>query len=152
MLLFGSSLHPKYSFVFRSSTSYKKCIFFLLFLRQQMRLRALILFIPLAAFLTETVSFPMHITTRCKTTVCMKMSEVNCPHKEKASDKKPEKCNESQACSICPVCSIFIFQSQYYLSIHKDIQPQNYQQLNRGYISSYTSEIWKPPNNYLLFV
>lgn len=116
-----------------------------------MRLRALILFIPFVVFLTETVSFPLHINTRCKTVVCMKMSAMNCPQK-KEPGKSPGKCNDSAPCSICPVCSIFVFQFQYTLSIHNNPQPRNYQLLDAERISSYASEIWKPPNNYLLHV
>jgi len=44
---------------------------------------------------------------------------------------------------------IFIFQQQYLLLIHKEVPQKNYQLLDTGDISSYTSDIWKPPNNYL---
>ena len=127
--------------------------FFLLFLRSRMRARALILIFPFAVFLTETVTFPMQINTRCKQMSCIKtIGEMNCPRKKGNCEKPAGKCDNSSACSICPVCSIFVFQPQYSLSVLKDFTKKNYQLLNAGYIFSYTSDIWKPPNNYLLNV
>ena len=124
--------------------------FFLLFLRSRMKIRALILIFPFAVFLTETASFPLQIGSRCKQISCMKtMSEMNCPHKKGKCEKPVGKCNNSSGCSICPVCGIFVFQPQYSWSLNKDIPKKNYQLLNTVYISSYTSDIWKPPNDYL---
>ena len=127
-----------------------KLPFFLLFLRSGMRVKALILIFPFAVFLTETVSFPLQISSKCKQMSCIKtMSEMNCPHQKDNCKKPAGKCNNSSACSICPVCCIFVFQPQYSLSLNKDIPKKNYQLLNTGCISSYASDIWKPPNNYL---
>ncbi|MFI5185651.1 MAG: hypothetical protein ACHQF0_02940 [Chitinophagales bacterium] len=130
-----------------------KFSFFLLFLRSVMRVKALILLIPFTVFLTETVSFPMQINTRCKTMSCMKMmGNMNCPHKKGDCEKPAGKCNNSSACSICPVCSIFVLQSQYSLSAYKDFLKKKYQLLNAGHVSYFSSDIWKPPNNYLPYV
>jgi hypothetical protein len=108
------------------------------------------LIFPLAVFLTETVSFPLQISSRCKQMSCMKTTrEMNCPHKRGKCEKPSGKGNNSSACSICPVCCIFVFQPQYSWSLDKGIPKKNYQLLNPGYISSYASDIWKPPNDYL---
>ena len=142
--------HDQHTFCITTYTFSITFPFFLLFLRSRMRTKALILIFPFAVFLTETVSFPMQINSRCKQMSCMKtMSEMNCPHKKGNCEKPAGKCNNSSACSICPVCCIFVFQPQYSWSLHKGIPKKKYHLANTGYISSYASDIWKPPNNYL---
>ena len=115
-----------------------------------MRTKAFILLFPLSVFLTETITFPTQINARCKQMSCVRMMDkVNCPHK-KGCHKPAGKCDNSALCSICPVCSIFVFQPQYSWSLHKDVLKRAYQLPDAGYIFSYSSDIWKPPNGYSL--
>ena len=115
-----------------------------------MRRSALILLFPFAVFFTETVVFPMEINTRCKKVISKKMTEgISCPHKKGKCENPGGKCNTSSSCSVCPACSIFVFQPPYSPAIEKII-PREYRVRNWTLVSFYSSEIWKPPDNYLL--
>ena len=135
----------------RPSHSYKIPFLFITF-KIAMRRRALILLFPFTLFFTETVVFPMEINTRCKKISSTRMmKDMNCPHKKGKCEKPDGTCNNSSPCSVCPVCSIFSFQPLYSLTVQKNIPKKKYQLLNSALISFYSSDIWKPPNNYLLY-
>ena len=116
-----------------------------------MRTRALILFFPFALFIAETVSFPTHANTDCKKMTCSKMmKQMSCSHKKDNSEKPSNKCNNTAACSICPVCSIFVFQPQHTWFIKYTLLKNNYPLSNGGSLSSYISKVWKPPNKLFI--
>ena len=117
-----------------------------------MRRSALILLFPFTLFFTETVIFPTEINTRCKKISSAKMmKDMNCPRKKGKCEKPDGTCNNSSQCSICPVCSIFSFQPLYSLTVQKVIPKKNYRLMNSAIISFLSSDIWKPPKNYLLY-
>ncbi len=126
-----------------------------------MKANAIILLLPLALFIIETISFPLHANSLCKKMTCMKMSTaMKCPHQKDNSKKDTGKsdpadsgnCSNNTECSLCPVCSIFVFQPQYELQLKYELLQCRYPSLHKDYVSSYTSEVWKPPNNYLFFL
>jgi hypothetical protein len=123
-----------------------------------MKARALILFFPFAVFLIETVSFPSQVNNICKKVVnpcekmsCMQMKKpMNCQDKKSDNEKPSGRCNNNPDCTFCPVCYTFTFQPQYQWSPKFFSFKKNYRLVNTGYVSSYISLIWKPPDSYLL--
>ena len=119
-----------------------------------MRTQAIILIFPFAVFLTETVSFVPAMKDECaivaakKSNCCMKTKKPDQCHNKKATDKKTSdnKCNNNPDCTTCPVCYTFIFQPQYKWAAEQFYFKKNYELLNASYISSYTPNVWKPPN------
>lgn len=109
-----------------------------------MRAKALILFIPFTLFFAEMLSFPTQVNAGCKKMSCMKMCQTKCSHK-KDDCEKPDKCNNKAACTICPLCSIFTFQSTYF-PFQNSFYKTTYPLLNKDDLSTFTSEVWKPPN------
>ena len=78
---------------------------------------------------------------------CMKMMEkMSCSHKKDNSKKPDGKCENTSNCTVCPVCSMFVFQSQFDWHTKKIFFKKDFPLLNIGNISSYSSAIWKPPN------
>jgi hypothetical protein len=118
-----------------------------------MKVRALILLFPFVLFLGETVSFPLEANSSCwKKMSCMKMMKpAKCPGNKAHNQKPSGKCNNSPDCSICPVCSTFTFQPQYEWLPKYSPFKKNYRLVNTGYLSSYVSPVWKPPNSYFLY-
>jgi len=138
-----------------------------------MRIKALILFFPFAVFLAETASFIPAMKDACailsakktacakekKQNVCSRNEEKNSCTKSKqqdkcknnSTDKIPDNnaCNDNADCSTCPVCYTFIFQQQYEWPAQQFPGNKNYGLINTGYISSYTNDVWKPPNGFL---
>jgi len=120
-----------------------------------MKTLAFILLVPFTVFLTETATFPLEENIACTKKSCMQKiqqqecpSKKECPSKRKKEEKSPEKCKNTSACTICPVCFIFTFQPLYELSLKYSLFQKNYQQINTGYLSSYISPVWKPPNGF----
>lgn len=136
-----------------------------------MRTKALILFFPFAVFLAETASFIPAMKNACailaakkssckkekKDDACSKSKEKKTCTKVKQEYKcctKPtpgklpvnDDCNDKADCSTCPVCYTFIFQQQYEWQAQQFFLKKNYILTNTGYISSYISAVWKPPN------
>jgi hypothetical protein len=118
-----------------------------------MKIKALILFLPFAAFLIEAASFPLEIKSTCSKMHCMKKAtmKTNCRSKKEHDQKSPGKCNNTTDCSVCPLCSTFTFQPQYELSEKYFSLKKNYRLMNAGHVSSYIPPVWKPPNHYFLY-
>jgi hypothetical protein len=138
-----------------------------------MRTKALILFFPFAVFLAETASFipamkdACAISTAKKSTCTKEKNQDACtPKKEKSTCTKIKQqnkccnrgagktpadntCNNNADCSTCPVCYTFIFQQQYEWPAQHFVFKKNYGLINSGHISSYTNDVWKPPNGFL---
>lgn len=123
-----------------------------------MRIQALILVFPFAVFLTETVSFVPALEDACtmvsaeKSSCCMK---VETPDIEECGSKTGDNkntadnnCTDNPDCKTCPVCYTFIFQPQYEWRATAFCFKKNYSSLATGYISSYTTDVWKPPNGF----
>lgn len=126
-----------------------------------MKAKAIILLLPLALFITETISFPLQANSTCKKMTCMKMmAQTKCSHQKDNCSKSTGNsrpgnsgnCSNNSECSLCPVCSTFVLQAQYELSLQYELLQCRYPSLHNDYVSSYTSEVWKPPNNYLFFL
>jgi hypothetical protein len=126
-----------------------------------MKAKAIILLLPFVLFITETISFLLQANSACKKMTCMKMkTAMKCPHQKDNCKKNTGKsdpansgnCSNNSECSLCPVCSIFVFQPQFELQVKYDLLQCRYPSLHKDYVSSYTSEVWKPPNNYSLFL
>ena len=123
-----------------------------------MRIQALILIFPFAVFLIETASFIPVMKEACakmtprKSSCCMKTKAADKCHNKKATDKKTSdnKCTNNPDCTTCPVCYTFIFQPQYEWPAQQFLFTKNYSLLNTIYISSYTSNVWKPPNGFFI--
>src|SRR5574338_509897 len=118
-----------------------------------MKSKAIILLLPFVLFISETISFPLHANDSCKKMTCKKMmAHLQCPHQKDNCKKFPGKteprnsdaCNNGSECSLCPVCSIFVFQAQYELQLKYDFLQSRYPSLHKDFISSYTSKVWKP--------
>jgi len=138
-----------------------------------MRTKALILFFPFAVFLAETASFIPAMKDACaimtakkssctkekKQDACTPKEEKNTCTKIKQQDKccnkktgkipTDNKCNDKADCSTCPVCYTFIFQQQYEWPAQQFFSKKNYGLINTGHTSSYSSDVWKPPNGFL---
>jgi hypothetical protein len=114
---------------------------------EQMKARAIILLFPFAIFLAETASFPREVNKTCSKMSCRKMMKsMKCPGKKPDSQRPSGKCNTIPDCSACPVCASFTFQPQYEWFPKYSPFKKNYRLVNTGYISSYVSPVWKPPN------
>jgi len=146
---------------------------FFIFSSLKMRIKALILFFPFAVFLAETASFIPAMKNACailaakkstctkakKQDTCSQNKEKNTCTKIKQQDKCCNKktakipvdnaCNDNADCSTCPVCYTFIFQQQYEWEAQQFLFKKNYRLINTGHISSYTTDVWKPPNGFL---
>ncbi len=137
---------------------YKVSDLFFIFRHIEMRTQALILIFPFAVFLIETASFIPAMKDACtivaakKTSCCMKTKAADQCHNKKAADKKDpdNKCTNNPDCTTCPVCYTFIFQPQYEWPAQQFIFTKKYSLLNTSYISSYTSNVWKPPNGFFI--
>ncbi len=118
-----------------------------------MKAKAIILLLPFALFIIETISFPLQANGACKKMTCMKMmGHIKCPHQKddcKKSKENSGNCSNSSECSLCPVCSIFVFQPNYELPLTSELFQLRFPSLYANYVSSYISDVWKPPNNYL---
>ena len=115
-----------------------------------MKAAALILLFPFTVFIAETISFPTQASNTCKKLSCTKMMDrMSCSHKKDNCEKPSGKKDDTSPCSICPVCSTFVFQAEYVASVAYILLKKDFPLINTGYISSYASEVWKPPNNYL---
>jgi hypothetical protein len=79
------------------------------------------------------------------------MTEMKCTGKKEHDQKPSGKCNNSPGCSICPVCSMFTFVSQYEWSVKYFPYKKNYWLINTGYVLAYIPPVWKPPNSYLVY-
>lgn len=139
-----------------------------------MRTKALILFFPFAVFLAETASFIPAMQDKCaivaaeksacakekKQDACTRKKEkstcTNTEQQDKCSTKKEQNkipvdnnCDDNPDCSTCPVCYTFIFQHQYEWPAQQFVCKKNYSLINAGYLSAYTTDVWKPPNGFL---
>ncbi|MEO6540867.1 MAG: hypothetical protein ABIN74_07765 [Ferruginibacter sp.] len=120
-----------------------------------MRTRALILLIPFVVFLTETASFIPAMEESCamvaveQSSCCMKEIPADGPCEDAGNKESPCKpCEDNPDCSTCPVCYIFIFQPQFEWHAKAFVFKKNYNLLTASYISSYTTDVWKPPNGF----
>lgn len=137
-----------------------------------MRTKALILFFPFAVFLAETASFIPAMKEACtikatKKSACTKEKKENacssknekqgctkgeqdgCSNKDSNKTPADKSCTDNAGCSTCPVCYTFIFQQQYEWAARHFKLKKNYTVINTGHISSYTNDVWKPPNGFL---
>ncbi len=79
-----------------------------------------------------------------------KIKQDKCMDKKEDNKKSSEnKCDDNPDCTTCPVCYTFIFQPQYELPAQQFLFKKSYSLLTTGYISSYTPDVWKPPNGFL---
>lgn len=121
-----------------------------------MRAKAFILIFPFVVFLIETASFVPAMNDACtitapeKSSCCMKTKkEGECHNKKDDNKKAPEgDCSSKPDCTTCPVCYTFIFQQQYEWSATQFIFKKDYSSMNTPYSSSYTANVWKPPNGF----
>jgi len=125
-----------------------------------MRTKALILLIPFVVFLTETASFTPVMAESCaavtakQSSCCIKeiQEEEQCPVKRSCSKEYPAKdCEDDPGCTTCPVCYTFIFQSQFEWQPIVFTFTKNYSLLTTGHTSSYTVDVWKPPNGFFYY-
>jgi hypothetical protein len=126
-----------------------------------MRIKALILLMPFIVFLAETASFTKAMEESCaaaaveKSSCCMKQEKAEkepCSAKKTGSKKVPGKgCEDNTDCTSCPVCYTFIVQSQFEWVPTVFSLKKNYSLLTAGHISSYTTDVWKPPNGFFYF-
>jgi hypothetical protein len=89
----------------------------------------------------------------CSKISCIKMKrmmEMKCRGEKEHNQGSQGKCNNPD-CSVCPVCSTFIFLAQYEWSAKYFRFKKNYRLINTGYLSSYIPPVWKPPNSYFRF-
>ena len=75
-------------------------------------------------------------------------SGMHCPHKGSKSQVPDSRCNNSSSCSICPVCSIFVYQPHYVVNIQRPFLKESHAMVGCNIISSFLVDIWKPPNDY----
>jgi hypothetical protein len=125
-----------------------------------MRKQAIILILPFAIFLTETVSFVPALQEACAATAvkesscCMippETSENECSSNKANDNEEPGSgCTDNPDCTTCPVCYTFIFQPRYELTTQQFVFKRHYALLETDYSSSYTSSVWKPPNGYFI--
>lgn len=139
-----------------------------------MRTKAFILVFPFAVFLIETASFipvmqeacsivsarkntcnkptkPGQCKSKQEKSLCSKVNvPENCDNK-KATDNNTSdnECTDNPDCTTCPVCYTFIFQSQFEWTARKFLLHKSYSLLTAGNISSFTPDVWKPPNGFL---
>ncbi|MEO6252585.1 MAG: hypothetical protein ABIO79_04735 [Ferruginibacter sp.] len=126
-----------------------------------MRTRALILLIPFVVFLTETASFTPAMEESCEvvaaeqSSCCMKQEiqeEEACPAKRSGNKEDTGKgCADNSDCTTCPVCYTFIVQSQLEWEPTVFTFKKNYSLLTTGHTSSYTTDVWKPPNGFFYY-
>ena len=116
-----------------------------------MKIQALILFLSLAVLLTETGSITQVMKTTCETSnkCSSKKKENKCSDKKDTDEKDSGKCSDKTTCTSCPVCCVFILQSQYEWPAKYFVFKQTYRLENTDIISSYSSFSWKPPDSYL---
>ena len=126
-----------------------------------MRTKALILLIPFVVFLAETASYIPAMAESCvivsaeESSCCIMQEEADeeqCPSKKSESKDEPGKsCEDNPDCSTCPVCYTFIFQPQFEWQPSVFTITNNYSLLTTGNTSSYTTDVWKPPNGPFYF-
>ena len=118
---------------------------------KRMKIQALILFLSLAVLLIETSSITQVIKTTCEiSNKCSdKKKENKCSNKKDTDEKNAGKCSDKTTCVSCPVCCVFILQSQYEWPAKYFVFKQTYPVENTDIISSYSSFSWKPPDSYL---
>lgn len=127
-----------------------------------MKARAFILFFPLMVFLIETSSFFPAMKNACailavkknncskEKNTCSKIKQGDkCCSKKSAEAPVDNTCNDKADCSTCPVCYSFILQQQFELPAQQFFIKKNYVIVNTGDTSSFTSNVWKPPNGPL---
>jgi hypothetical protein len=124
------------------------------FNHRNMRKRAFILILPLTIFILETVSFVPAMQETCaiiastETVSCCMPATGNHPAAcaGEEEDIPEEPCSENPDCSTCPVCYTFIIQPGFeWKAGHFSIE-KKYASLKQDYIFSYSTSVWKPPN------
>lgn len=76
-----------------------------------------------------------------------------CSSKKDAGKKSPGKdCTDESDCSTCPVCYLFILQSPFEWNDRPVSIERKYNLLDTRFISSYSNNVWKPPNGSTLLV
>ncbi len=65
---------------------------------------------------------------------------------EEGDTEAPADCTENPDCTTCPVCYTFICPATYELPAQHFVLKNNYASLMASYSSSYTCNVWKPPN------
>jgi hypothetical protein len=121
-----------------------------------MRIQALILLIPFSVFLIETASFLPAMEDACtivsaeENSCCMMnggQDEEQCSGKTEENKETGNKdCTDNPDCTSCPVCYTFIFQPQYEWYAQQFLFTKHYRLVTASYSSSYTVNVWKPPN------
>lgn len=114
-----------------------------------MKLRAFILFICAAIYITETAevgymncSMP---APEAKASCCM--SQKKCPRSNHSSSKEDTKdCNNTANCSNCPLCYTAIFPAADLPSNVSGFYKRQYAILHVNYNSLFCGESWKPPD------
>jgi hypothetical protein len=112
-------------------------------------------------FLTETASFTPAMVESCEIKAaekgsCCMMQEMQedeqAPVKKCGNKETPAKsCEDDADCTTCPVCYMFIFQPQFEWQPTIFTFTKNYSLLTTGDISSFTIDVWKPPNGFSRF-
>lgn len=125
-----------------------------------MRKPALILVLPFAIFLTETVSFvpvlqdgctiTMATASSCCTSPATEQEEDICSQETGNKEIPADDCTQKPDCTTCPVCYTFIFQPLYEWSPQNFVFKNYYAVLTASYSSFYISSVWKPPNGSLI--
>ena len=123
-----------------------------------MKIQSLILLIPFSVFLIETASFLPALQDACtivsagENSCCMMnggQDEEQCAGKTEENKETGSKdCTDNPDCTTCPVCYTFIFQPQYEWYAQPFLFTKHYGLLNTSYSSSYTANVWKPPNQF----
>ncbi|HMI78413.1 MAG TPA: hypothetical protein VK484_06440 [Ferruginibacter sp.] len=119
-----------------------------------MRTAALILLFPFTVYMTETASFIPAMAAQCalvateESSCCMKTNDQDECSMPEDTEEAPGDCTDSPDCTTCPVCYSFIFQPRYEWSPVPVLIKKDYSLLDTSYSSSYTSNVWKPPNGF----
>ncbi len=133
-------------------------LFCFLSLVHAMRKQAFILLIPFSVFIAETASFIPAMQNACEmisakeSSCCMiveKKAESPCAD-ENTGSETPDDCTDKPDCSTCPVCYTFIFQQLYEWNARQFTFKKIYGLQYAGHLSSYTANVWKPPNGLSL--
>jgi hypothetical protein len=85
---------------------------------------------------------PSTCEAKKKTSCCSEPQKEEVP----GEDNSQAPCDSSPDCTSCPVCYNFIFQPQYEWQPKGFVFKNDYSSLSTDYISSYTNNVWKPPN------
>ncbi len=87
-------------------------------------------------------------------TTCSKAAVPDqCSRKKDCGKKSPRNdCDNDTDCSTCPVCYLFILQSPFEWNDRPVSIERKYNLLDTRFISSYSNNVWKPPNGSTLLV